>query len=76
MYVPWWVWVLFLYSLPGVYATFAFMLAPPCLCLDEQGSPYRQPPLWRRLVALPLALVLLGILWPYVAWKEYRYRGE
>src|SRR5947209_13659514 len=51
MYVPW------LSSLPGVYATFA----RSSLGLDEQ------PLLWRRLAVLPAALVLL-----VMAWSEYR----
>jgi hypothetical protein len=75
--LPWWVWLLAaLYCLPGVYGTFALMLQKPLPGLDENGEPYKSPPMIRRLIALPMVLVLLAIIWPYVMWSEYRHRCE
>jgi hypothetical protein len=71
--LPWWAWLLVaLWCLPAVYAAFALLLQKPIGGLDENGEPPKAPPLSRKLIAFPLALALLLILWPWVFWSEYR----
>jgi hypothetical protein len=42
--------------------------------LDENGVPYRSPTLSRRILALPLVLVLSIVAWPCIVWQEYTAR--
>jgi hypothetical protein len=56
-----------------VYAAFAFLSMKPIGRLDENGESYKPTPFFRKIVAFPLALVLLLILWPWVFWSEYRH---
>jgi hypothetical protein len=72
--LPWWGWLLVaLWCFPGVYAAFAFLLMKPIGGLEENGEPYKPTPFFRKIIAFPLALVLLVILWPWVFWSEYRH---
>ena len=74
MNLPWWC-LLFvaLWYLPGVFATFALLLQKSIGGLDENGEPYWPVPVLRKVIALPLILVLLVILWPWVLWSEFRH---
>ena len=74
MSLPWWGWLLVaLWCSPGVYAAFALLLQKPGGGLDEHGKPYRPPPFSRKLVAFPLALIVLVIVWPGILWSEFRH---
>jgi hypothetical protein len=73
MNLPWWCWLLMaLWCLPGVCATFALLLQKPIPGLDENGKPFKSPPLIKKVIAFPLVLVLLAVLWPCVIWTEWR----
>jgi hypothetical protein len=40
--------------------------------LDDDGKPYEPVPLSRKLIGIPLVLVLLVILWPVTLWAEMK----
>jgi hypothetical protein len=61
-----------LWCLPAVYATFALLLQKPIPGLDERGEPFKSPPLIKKVIAFPLVLVVLVVLWPWVIWTEWR----
>ena len=73
MNLPWWCWLLLiLWCLPGVLATFALLWQKPIGGLDENGEPFKPPALSGRVIAFPLILVILVLLWPCVLWTEWR----
>ena len=73
MTTPWWGWMLVvLWCFPGVYAAFTLLLRKPVGGLDDGGEPCKQVPLRRKLIAFPVVLVLLVVVWPWVFWSEYR----
>jgi hypothetical protein len=74
MDLPWWGWGLIaLWCLPALYAAVALLLQKPIGGLDDNGERYKPVPLYRKLIAFPLVLVLLIGLWPWLFWSEYRH---
>ena len=77
MNLPWWGWLLItLWCLPGVYATFVLLFGKQIGGREENGEPFKPVPLVRKLIVLPLVLVLLLILWPWEFWSEFRDSGR
>ncbi len=64
MNLPWWAWLLIiLWCLPAVYIAFCFLLMKPIGGLDDNGKLYKRTPFLRKLIAFPVGLVLLVVLW-------------
>lgn len=73
MSMPWWgCGLIILWCIPPVYAAQALFFMKPLKMLDENGEPYQQASLLRRLFGLSVALPLLIVLWPYFYWAEIK----
>ena len=74
MGVPWWVWLLVaLYCAPGVYCFIALLTMKPIGGLPEEGEEPPRPHSRRaKALMLPVAFVVVLLLWPTALWAELR----
>jgi hypothetical protein len=74
VYVPWWVWLLVaLYCAPGVYCFVTLLTMKPIGRMreeDELPPPPRRR--WLKMLMLPVAFVVVLVLWPTTLWADLR----